>query len=88
MGREICTFSDFYRLSAEIKRKYGIGIQLVEVIGNRWSFLAGESDEESFLPPKRVRVGRRFGVVSAQWELLPDFEKERILALVKRYDER
>ena len=88
MGKETSTFREFSELAFEIKRKYGIGLQLVEIIGSRWSFVAGEEDEESFLPPERIRVGRRFGIVSTCWSRLPDFEKEKILTVVKRYDER
>jgi len=50
------------RIAEEVRERFGVGVWFAEVLGRRWSFIAGEMNEELFFPPKKVRLGS-LGVV-------------------------
>jgi hypothetical protein len=67
-----------------VKKKYGIDIWFVEIFGKRWSYIAGSIEEEiSFLPPERIELDRRFGVVSDGWSKIPAEEKDSLVLSLK-----
>jgi hypothetical protein len=81
MGRE--TFiSKFVNLADEIKKKYGVNLWLVEVLGKRHSYIAGHK-EDSFLPPEPIYLNERFAVVSNEWEKIPEHEKKALIKTLK-----
>mgnify|MGYP001068509008 CR=1 FL=1 len=67
-----------------VKEKYGVSIWFAEIMGKRWSYLAGQTEgETSPLPPERIELNNRFGVVSDRWEDIPVNERERIVSSLK-----
>ncbi len=66
MAREICTSNFNTKLEAlarEVKEKFDVGVWFAEVLGKRWSFIAGEKSEELFFPPKKILLYSNLGVV-------------------------
>ncbi len=51
------------KLAEEAKKKFGVNVWFAEVLGKRWSFLAGEKDEEFFLPPVKILLCENLGLV-------------------------
>lgn len=66
-----------------IKEKYGTSIWFTEILGKRWSYIAGKKPT-SFLPPERIRLNEYYGVVSDGWKKIPPQEKRALLAFLKR----
>ncbi|RUM35139.1 MAG: hypothetical protein DSY33_00335 [Archaeoglobus sp.] len=69
-------------ISKEVKEKFGVAVWFAEILGRRWSYIAGEKAEEDlFLPPERVQLSDRLGVViegEANVEEIVRFIKERL----------
>lgn len=67
-----------------VKDRYGIHIRIVEIRGKRWSFLAGVHDTlSSFMPPERIMLTDRYGIVSDQWNTLSSDERSEIITFLK-----
>ena len=67
-----------------VKEKYGVSIWFAEIMGRRWSYLAGQTEgEPSLLPPERIELNNRFGVVSDKWENIPVNERKQIISSLK-----
>ncbi len=67
-----------------VKEKYGVSIWFAEIMGRRWSYLAGQTEgEPSLLPPERIELNNRFGAVSDKWEKIPATEREYLLSSLK-----
>ena len=70
--------------SRYIRDVYGIDICFVEIIGRRWSYLAGRKGETlSPFPPRRITLTDRFGIVSDGWENIPVDQGEIIISSLK-----
>ncbi|RKY41453.1 MAG: hypothetical protein DRP85_06240 [Candidatus Makaraimicrobium thalassicum] len=68
MEKETFTSDDamprFNELSDSIWKKYGVIVQLAEVRGNRWSYVAGQdTDCIPVSHPERVKLNERAGVI-------------------------
>jgi len=67
MGKETCIFNDldeFKKFSDLVREKYGVIVQLAEIHGNRWSYVAG--DTTGSIPvslSERIRLNADMGVV-------------------------
>ncbi len=88
MEKETSTSKDrliakFMEITELIKKEYNVNIWLVEILGKRWSYIAGER-EDSLLPPERIQLNERFGVVSNNWERIPPEERENIISSLKK----
>ena len=70
------------RLADSIQKKYNINIWFVEILGKRWSYIAGRI-EYTVSTIESIRVSTRFGFVAENWGLLNDKERENILNSVK-----
>lgn len=81
MEKEIF-ISRFLELVDKLKKQYGINIWLVEVLGKRYSFVAGHK-EDSFLPPEKIHLNEKYAVVSDEWWKLPEEEKDKFLEGLK-----
>ena len=79
---------EFSRIANTVKERYKVNIQLVEILGKRWSFISGEEEEFSFLPPERIQISERFGVVSNEWKKIPPEDKKKIISLLKKVVKR
>ncbi len=67
-----------------VKEKYGVNIWFAEILGERWSYIAGQREVEiSLLPSERTRLNKRFGIVSDRWEEIPANEREALLSSLK-----
>ena len=56
------------RIADEVRERFGVGVWFAEVLGRRWSFIAGEMNEELFFPPKKVRFGSLGVVIECEAE--------------------
>ena len=70
------------RLADYIQKKYNINIWFVEILGKRWSYIAGRM-EYIVSTTENIMVSTRFGFVAEKWRLLEDKEREEILNSVK-----
>lgn len=53
-----------------VKQKYGANIWFVEILGKRWSHIAGKGGD-SLLPATQVQLSQRIGLVSDSLEEIP-----------------
>lgn len=74
----------FIETTELIKEKYDVNIWLVEILGRRWSYIAGEREDSPLLPPECTQLNERFGVVSNNWERIPPEERENIISSLKK----
>jgi hypothetical protein len=78
-------------LAETVRERHGVSIRFVETLGRRWSYVAGLRDDLSFLPPERIELNGRYGVVSGRWNDIAADEKEQLIASAKAllalYDE-
>lgn len=78
-------------LAEAVKDRHGVSVWFVEILGRRWSYVAGLRDDRSFLPPERIELKGRYGVVSGRWNDIPAGEREQLIDSVKEmlalYDE-
>ena len=54
----------FSKKAEEIQSEYSLNLQLVEIFGSRWSYVAGYIDKsEVNLPPFRLKLTEKIGVL-------------------------
>ncbi|MGE4356970.1 MAG: hypothetical protein AB7E08_00225 [Candidatus Omnitrophota bacterium] len=72
----------FAQLAKSIKDKYKVTVWFAEILGKRWSYLAGEGDFSDCLS-ERIQLDEKLGLVIEKG--LDNFEhkKEEILKLVR-----
>ena len=67
-----------------VKEKYNVSIWFAEILGKRWSYIAGQKEGEiSLLPPERIELNERFGIVSDMWGKIPVNERESLISSLK-----
>ena len=67
-----------------INEKYGVSIWFAEILGRRWSYIGGQREGEiSLLPPERIQLNERFGIVSGMWNRIPADEREKLISSLK-----
>ena len=71
-----------------LNTEYGVVIDLVEVIGRRWSYLAGKSgDDVALMPVQRLELTGSFGAVIYTPQLLDgtalDALREKLNGMLK-----
>lgn len=78
-------------LAEAVRDRHGVSIWFVEILGRRWSYVAGLLDDMSLLPPERIELNGRYSIMSDRWNDIAAKEKEQIITLVKEilalYDE-
>ncbi|HOP86417.1 MAG TPA: hypothetical protein PLM71_04850 [Syntrophorhabdaceae bacterium] len=74
----------FNIIADEIKREYNAHIWLIEVLGKRYSYIAGCKDD-SFLPPEFIYISEKFAVASSDWGKLPIEKKEELFSFLNKY---
>ena len=67
-----------------IGKAYGVDVWFAEIMGRRWSYIAGRKEQgTSLLPPRRIELTGRFGIVSNGWENIPADEIKRLIASMR-----
>ncbi len=96
MGKETYTsefsgefLDELARISEEVRKKYGVCVWFAEILGRRWSYIAGEKGEEDiFMPPHRVQLGERLGAVIECGDLPEEKINEIVSFLKKKVEKR
>ncbi len=63
MARGTYTSDVLNEISKEVKEKFGVCVWFAEILGRRWSYIAGEKSDDLFMPPERIKIDDRLGVV-------------------------
>ena len=62
-----------YMVARHVKEEFGVRLWFVEIMGPRWSYIAGTTPEH---PPEldihRIKLEENIGLVSDSWKGLPD----------------
>jgi len=73
------------QMAALMKRKYGIHVRFAEILGKRWSYIAGEKEDTLTLSlTKRIKINERFGLITDRWEEIPEKERNSLFLLLQR----
>ena len=59
------------RIAQQILDTYGVEVWFAEILGRRWSYVAGRKQEGALLPTRRIELTGRYGMVSDGWERIP-----------------
>lgn|GEM_PF-2413270 len=70
-------------LARALRERYGIAVRFVEILGKRWSHLAGWGDEHPSFHFEQIRLSEKLGMVVETNHPIPDLEKKRLTAWVK-----
>jgi hypothetical protein len=93
MGNGTCTSKAEVKamlndVAPTVKKHYGVSLRFVEILGERWSFIAGtENDDSSFLPPEHIAINAHQGIVSDRWHEIPAGERDTITVRARRIAE-
>jgi len=72
----------FDQMVQHIQAMYSVNVWFAEIMGRRWSCIAGRTEEGAFLfPPRRIELTDRFGIISDGWGNIPADESETIISL-------
>ncbi|MCM8765902.1 MAG: hypothetical protein NC920_03545 [Candidatus Omnitrophica bacterium] len=69
-------------LIKEFKEEYKISFWFAEILGKRWSYLAGEREISDYIT-ERIQLNERLGMVVNDWGEIGEGEKGKIISLVK-----
>jgi len=71
---------DFNKKAEEIRSDYSLNLQLVEIFGSRWSYVAGYIDKsEVNLPPAKLKLTDKMGIL-----VYGDIRDPLIMAKIER----
>jgi len=69
---------EFEKVSLVLEEKYNVSIQLVRILGNRWSYLAGKKiDNFPLKPPQCIKLNNKLGLVVYSKDVVLDAEQIR-----------
>ncbi len=72
-------------LSLHVKSDFDTRLWFVEVMGRRWSFIAGDVRETpSRGEVERIELPGRFGLCVGDWGRMPEIEREKFVAWIGR----
>ena len=78
----------FNEMARRIRDTYGVNIWFAEIMGKRWSYLAGMTGEgDPLLAARRIELTDRFGIISDGWDRIPADESEAIVASLRKVAE-
>jgi hypothetical protein len=91
MGKETSIskeiIADFKKMAGEIENIYQISLQLAEIYGSRWSYVAGSiNNNQVNLPPTKLKLSDTIGVLVyglVYGEPALEEIKNRLMRLVK-----
>lgn len=71
-------------VAERILERYGVRVWFAEILGKRWSYIAG-CGGESPLPLHRILLTPRFGLVAENWNCIPSAEEEALLLFLRNF---
>jgi hypothetical protein len=72
-------------MARRIRDTYGVNVWFAEIMGKRWSYIAGcMEDGETLLPPRRIELNGRFGIISDGWDRIPADESEAVVSSLRK----
>ncbi len=91
MVRETSTSREVLRVyldgvAQNVRDKYGVDVWFGEIMGKRWSYIAGCREDglcHSYISPCRIRLSERFGLISNGWDNIPIDESDQILSSLR-----
>ena len=83
--RELSLVGAFDAVSRLVNEAFGAHIWFVEVLGRRWSYVAGEpGDQPAQSTVARVRLNGKFGLVSDTWGVISRSERAKLIAFLEK----
>ncbi|MDD5723162.1 MAG: hypothetical protein PHY29_05410 [Syntrophales bacterium] len=75
---------DLDQMAQRIQETYGVKVRFAEIMGRRWSYIAGRKEDGiSLFPSRRIELTDRFGLVSDGWENILADEREAIVSSLR-----
>ncbi len=78
---------DFYQVLSEVSecvyRRFGANLWFVEILGRRWSYVAGRHST-SFTPPTHIELNADYGAVTDCWNQIPEEQRNQLLDWLKK----
>lgn len=71
-------------IAQELLEHFGARIWFAEILGKRWSHIAGCGGDFP-IPPEQILLTPRFGLVAEAWGSLSPKEKEALLAFLRDF---
>jgi len=82
--REVPLVSALDAVSRLTREAFGARLWFVEILGRRWSYVAGEGGAEPIQSPvARIPLGGGFGLVSDTWGTVSDDERAKLIGFLK-----
>lgn len=83
--RELSLVGAFGAVSRLVNEAFGAQVWFVEVMGRRWSYVAGElRDRPAQATVTRVYLNGKFGLVSDTWGTISKPERAKLIAFLER----
>ena len=70
-------------ISEHVYEHFGINLWFVEILGRRWSYIAGRTSP-SFSPPEHIQLNEQYGLLADEWQELPEDQREHLVNWLKR----
>ncbi len=84
--RELSLVSALDAVSRLVDEAFGTRLRFVEVLGRRWSYLAGEmGDRPAQSDLTCIRLNGKFGLVSDAWGTISEAERAKLIAFLERF---
>lgn len=72
------------RMASAIFERYRVRVWFAEILGKRWSYIAGEGGDTP-LPLFQVVLSPRFGFAAERWSDIPSPEREILLVFLQEF---
>jgi len=84
--RELSLVSALDAVSRLVDEAFGARLWFVEVLGRRWSYLAGEmGDQPAQSELTCIRLNGKFGLVSDAWGAISETERAKLIAFLEKF---
>ena len=68
-----------------VRQKVGVNLWFVEVLGRRWSYLAGQMPEQSpQADARRIVLEKHIGLVSDSWKEVSEGDRTKLVAFLNQ----
>ena len=83
---ELSFVSALATVSRLVDGAFGARLWFVELLGRRWSYLAGEmGDEPAQSELTCIRLDGKFGLVSDAWGAISDAERAKLIVFLEKF---